>query len=707
MNENENENTASSVLQEGSVEKSPFLHSPFLRSLFHRRISGNGDGGTITITSPSSSIGGGGGCVSGGSSVCSNRSQMTASSSSRFPRFRKGKQRLVAAVDESFLPKLKLVMDASTPPTSNTNTSNTNTTTTTATSRKQKKKSHRLLHAVPPPRMRLNEGIFIHGSDNEQDHKQRVEQLLKVMGGTFGADGLARAGFEFRNMRCQDHTHSSSNNTGTTSRSDAPAGGPVPAVAMMGNVHGGNEAFLEEKKTDDQSIMELMARGVDFKACEDDPISTEPFVGTKNELEPEKTLQTEQQQETIKEPSSITTNTKKSATTAQDQDQSSLPQENSNNNGSDNGNNNENNNGSDKDAPNCSHCITRLYHIESNTLITEENRRSFIVDGRLYEEIARVCQEHAQHLMKQEGQLEWVTICNQRDLPPIRALVHSKHHLASGANDNNTSSTGNSDTGNGTSNDSDSGNSSVDPKPTLLITTGKGKVRAGIFSRRHIMTSGIEPSTALPMVREAARRNINVTILDPNARGDQLGMDTYEKSLGVLFGHWEDTNHERHHQKHELYVLAHSMSGAQFVRYLLDRAHYYLPCIRAVAFTDSTHSIQWAKHNTSLKHLLESSACVYVKSANENRDNDWQRHKPGDVVKTDSFWTHRFGGVRTLWAGTKEHSLTNWTAHTNIWDHYDRHLRAAGPMDFSGRGACSSMNETSALEEEKYELPRG
>merc|ERR1712232_12676 len=75
------------------------------------------------------------------------------------------------------------------------------------------------------------------------------------------------------------------------------------------------------------------------------------------------------------------------------------------------------------------------------------------------------------------------------------------------------------------------GDSNLDNTPNLLIATGKGKVRAGVFSRQHLLLSGIECSTALPVVREAKKRGMNIVIVDPNVHGDRLGMITFEKSM--------------------------------------------------------------------------------------------------------------------------------------------------------------------------------
>jgi len=307
----------------------------------------------------------------------------------------------------------------------------------------------------------------------------------------------------------------------------------------------------------------------------------------------------------------------------------------------------------------CFQCATRLYYYETNTLITEENRNSYVADGVMYEEVTRLAQECAQDAMQREGNLEWVTVCDDpAHKQPVRALVHEDHHLVS---------MGKKDT--------------ADDHPTLLIATGRGKVKAGIFSRQHLLTSGMESSTALPMIREATQRQMSVVIFDPNARGDRKGMESFEKSFEVVLGHLDNTNAvdsdpavQHTPPKRALYIVAHSASGSQLVRYMLDRVHGYLPHLRAIAFTDSTHNIQWTRKNEALQSLLGSNKCVYFRSASKNNDDLWRTRKAGETVETDSFWEHRFGGIKTLWAGTEEHSLMNWFAHTHIWDHFDEHL---------------------------------
>jgi hypothetical protein len=328
------------------------------------------------------------------------------------------------------------------------------------------------------------------------------------------------------------------------------------------------------------------------------------------------------------------------------------------------------------DAPFCHLCSRRLFHKASNTAIDEDNRKKFIADGDMYEQITRLCQEYAHKVMCEEGRLEWVLIEEADGKEPIRALVNYNHPLIQhskkeGCRDKEPSLVG---------------------RPTLLIATGKGKVRAGIFSRQHLMCTGIESATALPIVREAVARSLNVVIVDPNVHGDSLGMVTFEKTMAGLFGaRWESTvageDEEQQQptgsssvaplQSRDLYIISHSASGSQLARYLLEKSDHYLPHIKAIAFTDSTHNIQWCKtaDNEDLYHKLQSPECVYFRCASVRRDgNQWYLHSAGEKIQTDSFWQRRFGNIQTYWAGTNEHSLTNWYAHTKIWEHFDRYL---------------------------------
>ena len=311
----------------------------------------------------------------------------------------------------------------------------------------------------------------------------------------------------------------------------------------------------------------------------------------------------------------------------------------------------------DRDGTEFDHeCALRLVHVpppsvdRPPTLIEADNYETFIANGRMYDEVSRLCSEYAQTIMLEEGDMSWITICEERG---IRAMV-TKDRVADQAAGRTRS------------------------KKILLIVTGKGKVRAGIFSRRHILTTGIEASSALPMVREAKRRDIDVVILDPNANGDANGMDTVDTSLRHLFPHFNEG-------EEDVFVIAHSMAGAQIVRYLLgdkqvgraangdkgvtNEEQVLLRTIKAIAFTDSNHNINWTrKTNPKLTEMLVGPSCLYIKAHKIHQDDPKEL---GALHHECEFWRHRFGNIRTIWAGTHEHALTNYTARHYIWDHFD------------------------------------
>lgn len=319
-----------------------------------------------------------------------------------------------------------------------------------------------------------------------------------------------------------------------------------------------------------------------------------------------------------------------------------------------------------KDVCVCRNCAHSLFHIESNTQIKSDNRKLFIADGDMYDAVAKLCQENAHQVMQEQFGMVWEELCppdtkddgahplKKNKHEPIRALVNPPEPEINLQ------------------------------RPTLLIVTGKGKVRAGIFSRQHLLVSGMEASTALPFIQEAKLRKINLVIIDPNCHGDAMGMTTFQKSMEKAFCHWEEEREKdganEDKKCRDLYIVSHSASGSHLVRYLLEKSKHYVPHIRAIAFTDATHNVQWARHrkNQPLVDLLESPACIYFRCSDPNRDCNWAKHRAGEEVPTDIHWQHRFGKIRTCWAGTNEHSLTNWTSHDCIWDHFDRILEKGG-----------------------------
>ena len=92
--------------------------------------------------------------------------------------------------------------------------------------------------------------------------------------------------------------------------------------------------------------------------------------------------------------------------------------------------------------------------------------------------------------------------------------------------------------------------------------------------------------------------------------------------------------------------------------------------IKGIAFTDANHNVGWVKTNMPILNLIEGSQSLYIKSHKVHED----AKVLGDVHRDCDFWKRRFGKVRTIWAGTNEHALTNYAARWYIWDHFDQHL---------------------------------
>mmetsp|Transcript_28869 Transcript_28869/g.44108 ORF Transcript_28869/g.44108 Transcript_28869/m.44108 type:complete len:546 (+) Transcript_28869:131-1768(+) len=310
-------------------------------------------------------------------------------------------------------------------------------------------------------------------------------------------------------------------------------------------------------------------------------------------------------------------------------------------------------------------CGLRLCHVPSGEFVSECNWQTYIAPGKMYDVVTRLCIEIAQEEMIKEGDLEWISIDSNNgddlvepDGNAVRLLISRQKPQ----NNNNNNS----------------------KKSILLIIPGKGQVGAGIFSRRHLLTSGMEVSTALPFVREAVKtRNMEVVMFDPNQillrsskSKKQNSMTTVETSFQYFV---ERSNNNKKEKNNDIFVLAHSMGGSQWTRYFLnnnesnnDRSAL-LRQIKAIAFTDSNHNINWCKDNTEVSDFLQGSCSLYIKSHKVHED----QKVLGELHHDCHFWQHRFGAIQTIWAGTNEHALTNYTARYYIWNHFDSFLSSS------------------------------
>eukprot|EP00980_Cylindrotheca_fusiformis_P017771 scaffold5605_cov128-Cylindrotheca_fusiformis.AAC.12 len=303
----------------------------------------------------------------------------------------------------------------------------------------------------------------------------------------------------------------------------------------------------------------------------------------------------------------------------------------------------------------CRDCTTRLFHLESNTMIDETNCKQLLRCGKLFDNVSQCCQDIAQQQLQDQFNLHVVTIMEgSKDSGegPIQALVSPDL-----AESNLTASLHVS-------------------KPIFLLIGGKGKSRAGVLSVKQLLVSGIEKGSAIFHVVQAAKRGYSIIILDPNARGETRGKSTIDRSLSYFF---HDSIKENmitsSISKRPLYVMAHSAAGGFLARYLNEghAPNAVMQRIFRLVFTDSTHNIQWFKDNPPLLRFLQSSRCLYIRNTSENPSDTFSSHrnkKAGEPHEGNVWWHRRFGNLPTVWAGTPEHSLMCWVARYVIWDFF-------------------------------------
>lgn len=167
-------------------------------------------------------------------------------------------------------------------------------------------------------------------------------------------------------------------------------------------------------------------------------------------------------------------------------------------------------------------------------------------------------------------------------------------------------------------------------------------------------------------IHQAIKREWNVVVLDPNARGKMEGLQLIGQSLDHL--EWNGYA--------PVYILSHSAAGGYLVHYLLAGQHRLelLSRIQGLVFTDSTHSIQWTKDDQPAKDFLESPKVLYIRNCSEHPSDTFANHKnkkAGEHHEGNQWWIRRFGNIRTVWAGTTDHAAMCWAARKVVWDFFD------------------------------------
>ncbi|KAL3903326.1 MAG: hypothetical protein SGARI_005430 [Bacillariaceae sp.] len=268
-------------------------------------------------------------------------------------------------------------------------------------------------------------------------------------------------------------------------------------------------------------------------------------------------------------------------------------------------------------------------------MICPKNQKEYCPKGSSFDKIANLCQTIVQCRLTKRYKLQRIQLSSERDGDDeesiIEALVTPNYFS--------------------------------DPScPTLIIMLGKGESRAGILSTKQLVLSGAEVGSAEYFLQHAYNAGMAVLLLDPNARGPQSGMTCLEISRTNLFE--EDKEATSSHRP--IYILAHSAAGG----YLWAKA-------KEGDDGAMKHEKMW------LCQFLQSSHCLYVRNTATHHLDTFAKSKDrklGDEIAHDVHWKRRFGTIRTVWAGTTEHSRIFWEGRHLIWDFFESRLSSKKAM---------------------------
>jgi hypothetical protein len=321
-------------------------------------------------------------------------------------------------------------------------------------------------------------------------------------------------------------------------------------------------------------------------------------------------------------------------------------------------------------------CIgaTRLFR--NDTLVTPDTLDTLIPRGNFFDHVSMLCQRVTQTTLVQDLPIDRITIYGN-----VQALISRDLCSISDGSSSTPMSTSSLNCSSSLRGGDDKMESSILStnrhrrlRPTLIIMTGKGISRAGLLSVKQLLTSGIEHGSAAYHIHQAIKRGWHVIVLDPNAKGPRSGMEVIAKSLDVLLFFDERPESISNQIGNTIYFLCHSASGGYLVRYLLQQDRPFQRRVKAIAFADSTHRLSWAAEDNYIYDMLQSNRVLYIRNNSLGRDYPFPSHqqpKPGQVAEVDHWWTHRYGNLRTVWAGTSDHSLVCWAARKVIWSFFD------------------------------------
>eukprot|EP01090_Pellita_catalonica_P007577 TRINITY_DN18168_c0_g1_i1.p1 TRINITY_DN18168_c0_g1~~TRINITY_DN18168_c0_g1_i1.p1 ORF type:complete len:450 (-),score=98.85 TRINITY_DN18168_c0_g1_i1:80-1429(-) len=304
-----------------------------------------------------------------------------------------------------------------------------------------------------------------------------------------------------------------------------------------------------------------------------------------------------------------------------------------------------------KTIPDVATCLADFhygYNKDQALRCTLNGRKFHWVNQAHYDALGDFIYLHIQHLMKTEFDLEeiWLPVGSTEKDPRVNIFL-SKDAL-------------------------------TNPDRLLLLIQGSGAVRAGQWARALCINETLEVGSILPYLKKAKAAGYGVIVFNPNYNSDYVDKEETKKLLTKeamlapkpktrsFFGdsgrkkrsiEGNDTprnhvlyvwdNFVRKAKAADIAIVAHSAGGGGAMGLLRKREDEALKRLRAIAFTDSVHSVSYRETSRVLE-FLKKHAINWVRS-DEPLDTKLKAWKGG--------------GCPEISAGHDKHE---WTSGTSI-----------------------------------------
>lgn len=201
----------------------------------------------------------------------------------------------------------------------------------------------------------------------------------------------------------------------------------------------------------------------------------------------------------------------------------------------------------------------------------------------------------------------------------------------------------------------------------MILIHGSGVVRAGQWARRLIINDDLESGTMLPYIKRATQEGYGVLITNGNEnyvrrnkyRTPIRGSETPEKHFGYV---WHNFISQAAAQT--IVVVAHSYGGVVIVEGL-QNCEGIMERIKAIAFTDSVHSLSHQRANKKLRAWMKKHSRNWLSSE----------------LPLDTVIDYEGADCELVSAGTIKHEVTSHRAFGSIFNFFNEKLKASNQTD--------------------------